>query len=265
MLRHRLMIALAIFFMTALSGMAAGHAVSHPAKLEPETLNYKVMFKWGLINKQAGRASLALTHTPKGYSAMLAAASEPWADKIYRVRDTLNGRMTYADLTPKKKKKIAHEGGEHKHDVVKYNYSTPGKVSADCIRRVYKKGELKVDERRQLSSEGDAIDMLSSFYYMRTLPFEKWAKGHVQTIDIFSGKRKELLSIKYHGIDNLDIDGVKHPTYHITFTFTSGNGEKTSDDMDAWIATDKSRIPLRLEGRLPVGKVHCIYTGSGKQ
>ena len=265
MLRLRLPIAISALLIAASACLAAGHATSaRHSKLEPETLNYKVMFKWGLINKQAGHASLALTHGKNEYLATMAAASEPWADRIFRVRDTLNGRMTFADFTPLYYEKIAHEGNEHKHDVVQYNYNKPGLVHADCIRRVYKKGELKVDERRELQAEGSAIDMLTSFYYMRALPFEKWEKGHTQSIDIFSGKRKELLSIKYHGKEKLDVDGQERDAYHISFIFTSGGGKKTSDDMEAWIATDETRIPLRLEGRLPVGKVHCIFTGKGK-
>lgn len=93
---------------------------------------------------------------------------------------------------------------------------------------------------------------------MRTLPFEKWKPGHVESVDIFSGKRKELLSIVYSGKVDISVNGVTRPAYHITFKFTSGGGVKTSDDMDAWIAADNTRVPLRLEGKLPVGKVHCI-------
>ena len=226
--------------------------------LEPETLRYSVMFKWGLINKKAGSATLSLTHGSDSYKAHLAARSEPWADRIFRVRDTLNGHMTYSDFTPLYSEKIAHEGNEHKHDVVNYDYTKPGKVQADCIRKVYKKGELAVDERRQMSSDGQAVDMLTSFYYMRTLPYEKWQPGHVESIDIFSGKRKELLSIVYSGKEDVDINGEKRQAYHITFKFTSGGGKKTSDDMEAWISADNSRVPLRMEGKLPVGKVHCI-------
>lgn len=228
----------------------------------PETLNYKVMFKWGFINKKAGTATLTLKHGSDGYHTHLAAKSEPWADRIYRVRDTLIGRMTYKDLSPTLYEKIAHEGSEQKHDIVKYDYSTPGLVRADCVRKVYKKGVLAVDETRELSSQGDAVDMLTSFYFMRNLPYESFKPGHVTKIDIFSGKRKELLSITYHGIVDADLDGTTAKAYYITFTFTSGNGKKTSDDMEAWISTDANRIPLRLEGKLPVGKVHCIYTGS---
>lgn len=250
-----------ILFITAIILASGAYAAGNSRRMAPETLHYKVMFKWGLINKQAGTAVLSLRHGAESYDATMAARSEPWADRIFRVRDTLNGRMTYADFTPLVYEKIAHEGSEHKHDVVHYDYSTPGLVKADCLRKVYKKGKLKVDETRQLTSEGNAIDMLTSFYYMRRLPYDTFKPGHVTEIDIFSGKRKELLTITYHGIVDADLDGTTSKTYYITFTFTSGNGKKTSDDMEAWISTDKERIPLRLEGKLPVGKVHCIYTG----
>ena len=32
--------------------------------------------------------------------------------------------------------------------------------------------------------------------------------------------------------------------------------------MDAWISADARRIPIKLEGKLPVGKVHCLYDGN---
>lgn len=227
-------------------------------KLEPETLHYRVMFKWGLLNKKAGTATLSLNHDNKTYTSQLTAKSEPWADRIFCVRDTLNGKMAYDGFTPLFYEKIANEGNEHKHDIVRYDYSDSPKINANCSRKVYKKGVLKIDEDKEMSAENRAVDMLTSFYFMRTLPYEQWQPGHIEDIDIFSGKRKELLSIVYAGKVNLEVNGVDRAAYRITFKFTSGGGKKTSDDMEAWISADSDRIPLRLEGKLPVGKVHCI-------
>lgn len=223
----------------------------------PETLQYRVMFKWGLINKKAGSATLTLTHGPAGYESLLSAKSEPWADKVFCVRDTLIGRMTYGAMQPTYYEKIAHEGNEHKHDIVRYDYSDPNKVTADCTRKVYKKGVLQIDEKRSMESDGYALDMLTSFYFMRSLPFASWQPGHTEQYDIFSGKRKELLSIEYGGVRNVTINGAECPAYWITFKFTSGGGVKTSDDMEAWISADNRRVPLKMQGKLPVGMVHC--------
>ena len=226
-----------------------------------EQLRYKVLYRWGLINKTAGYATLRML--PGGgetCTAQLTAASEPWADHFYKVRDTLTSVMNRADYTPRFYEKIAHEGTELKHDIVRFSkkgYTSTG----DCVRKVWKKGKQKVDEARTLTARGTTVDMLTSFYYMRTLPYEQWKSGHKEELNIYSGKRKELLTITYHGIDDVETENHSFRCYHITFTFTSDDRKKTSDDMDAWITTDSRRLPVRLEGTLPVGKVHCLYTG----
>lgn len=229
---------------------------SRPA-MPDETLHYNVMFKWGLINKKAGRATLSLHRTDTAYISTLTARSEPWADRFFRVRDTLNGRMDL-DRRPLFYEKIAHEGSDHKHDRVVYDYSQPGNVIGRCIRKVYKKGNLEVDETRTLEAENYAVDMLTSFYYMRNLPFESMAPGHTTVVPIFSGKQKETLTIRYVGEDDVDLNGSRLPAYHVKFIFTSRGGTKSSDDMDAWISTAPARVPLRMEGKLPVGKVRCL-------
>ncbi|MDO4318947.1 MAG: DUF3108 domain-containing protein [Bacteroidales bacterium] len=221
-----------------------------------ETVSYKVMYKWGLINKQAGRATINIRHEGDKYLMALVARSEPWADKFFCVRDTLIGSMNARTFTPIIYEKMSHEGAEDKHDVVRFERHG-NTVTGYCTRRVIKKGQLKIDDSRVLKAEGVTVDMLSSFYYMRSLPFDKWHQGQQSTINIFSGKRKELLTFKYHGIEDVKIDGKVYRCYHITFIFTGDGGRKSSDDMDAWLTADSRRLPVQLEGKLPVGKVRC--------
>lgn len=252
----RLGLLLAIIIATVAPALAQQHLSN--MHFTPERLQYKVMFKWGLINKQAGTAVLTLTRDSLHYYPTLTARSAPWADRIFRVRDTLIGRMDIDGLVPRRYEKIANEGDERKHDVVVYDYTRPGLVHAACTRRVEKNGRLHIDEQREMDAETTAVDMLTSFYYMRSLPFADWRPGQQTSVAIFSGKQKETLTLRYAGIETVDVDGSPVSAYHITFLFTSKGGTKTSDDMDAWISTDNRRIPLRLTGKLPVGRVNCI-------
>lgn len=240
------------FVMIAIAVQAADFA--------DETLNYKVMFKWGLINKNAGSVAITLRNAGDRYNARLTAASASWADKFYRVRDTLNAKIIRQGLSPVFYEKISHEGSEDKHDKVIYKRDGH-RVSADCVRKKWKNGRLVTDETRRLEATGTTVDMLTAFYYMRQLPYEKWNTGHVLTINIFSGKRKELLTIKYIGKENVKTDLGTKSCYHISFIFTGDGGKRTSDDMDAWISVAPDRIPYKLEGKLPVGKVRCFFTG----
>jgi len=247
---------LTISAISATCGTAGDTSASFDWK--DESLTYNVMFKWGLINKKAGSATLTLRAGSDDYVTQLTAASEPWADRIYQVRDTLNGRIIRDGFRPAFYEKIANEGGERKYDTVEYDYDKLPEISAECLRMVYKKGKLKINERRTLTAHGTTVDMLTSFYFMRHLPFETWKPGQSETVNIFSGKQKELLKISYLGEIDLKIGNNIRRCHHISFSFTSSGGRKSSDDMEAWISTDSRRIPLRLEGKLPVGKVHCV-------
>lgn len=233
----------------------------HAFTFSNESLNYKVMYKWGLVNKQAGHATLSLKNNGANYDTRLVAASEKWADSFFKVRDTLTGSVRRNDFRPIIYKKMTHEGGERKHDEVRYTYSG-NSVVGDCIRIKWdKKGNKTVNEKRTLAASGITMDMLSSFYFMRSRPYNEWKAGHKQTINLFSGKRKEILTLTYHGVDDIEIDNRKYRAYYITFTFTDPSKPKnqTSDPMEAWISTDSKRIPLKLEGKLKVGKVQCFY------
>ena len=54
-----------------------------------EKLNYIVTYKWGLIHKDAGEVEIYKKPKGDGYELKLVAKTKPWADRIYKVRDTL--------------------------------------------------------------------------------------------------------------------------------------------------------------------------------
>ena len=66
-----------------------------------ESIDYRVMYKWGLVNKQAGTVNLSTRRADAGsIKARLTARSEKWADEFYAVRDTLLGQMNIATMEP---------------------------------------------------------------------------------------------------------------------------------------------------------------------
>lgn len=228
-----------------------------------ETLTYDVMYKWGLINKKAGSVSLTTTPLPgkPHFSSELTGATAPWADKFFEVRDTLRGTILKSSFLPLHYEKISHEGGAYDRNILSYQRSGDSvTANAKVWRRKKKEKEATYTEKTH-SASGPTVDMLSSYYYMRHIDYSKMTAGESVKLNVFSGKRKEILTIKYDGKTDVTVNGRTLPSYHIIFTFTSGDGKKTSDDMEAWISTGEERIPLLLEGRLPVGKVRCVYSG----
>lgn len=224
-----------------------------------ETLHYTIAYKWGMIHKETGEATLTLRNSGSQYDISLTARTRPWADKIFKVRDTLRSTMDRAQLHPLSYTKISHEGGKYGRDDIKYTYMR-GQTYGHATRTRVKKGKT-TRSKIMLSASGSAFDMLSIFYYLRTLDYAHLRKGTVHKTIVFSGKKKEILSIRLIGIEKTSVKKRNNvPAYHVRFQFTSENGRKSSDDMDTWISADDSRIPLRLEGNLPIGKIKCYLT-----
>lgn len=218
-----------------------------------ETLNYEIVYHWGMIWKHAGDATLSLKKTSSGYNAQLTGKTRSWADKVYPVRDTLKCTMD-AKLRPLRYEKLTHEKDYYARDVVKFSYNY-SHTSAHCTR-YRKSGTTTID----LSAKAQAYDMLSVFYMLRNLDYNELSRNKNYTTVIFSGKEKEYLTINYKGVETIKMrDGSKLKAHRIAFKFTQEGGKKSSDNITAWMSTDESRIPLMLVGKLPVGEVKCYY------
>lgn len=229
------------------------------AQFADETLEFHIVYHWGLIWKHAATAQLSIRSAGSVYHAQLTARTRSWADKMYRVRDTLSCTIEKNRLRPTEYVKSTHEGKHTGTDVVRYTYRGDS-VYAHCSRF----RPAKATRDTLLASEGKAYDMLSVFYYLRQLDFDRMLAGDRFKTTMFSGKRKELLTIRCVGIEEIELrDKTKHQAYHIKFRFTQDGQKKSSDDIDTWISTDERRIPLMLRGKVSIGEIRCYYVTPG--
>ena len=120
----------------------------------------------------------------------------------------------------------------------------------------------EVKAEKTLTANGPVYDMLSIFYYLRKLDYAQLNKNKIYTATVFSGNKKETIKIKSLGLEKVKLkDNITRDAYHIKFNFTREGGKKSSDDMDTWISTDPSHIPLYITGKLPIGEVRAYYVG----
>ena len=229
------------------------------AVLVNETLTYDVIYKWGFINKVAGYATMSLRDEGDCYKATVYAENAPWANSIYMLRDTLYTTFTKVGLYPLEYTYIAHEAGKYKKDVLEFSHN--GDVFTANVQR-FKQSSPKepvVKSTKHLEANGMTVDMLSAFFYLRSLDFDNMSNGQSVTVNIFSGSKKEKLRITYLGRSQITLNKKNFDTYHINFTFTR-NGKVSSDPISGWMSADSQRIPLKVEGSLAVGKVCLLYT-----
>ena len=222
---------------------------------QKETVDYEVVYHWGIIWKHAANATLSISPEGSMYNTKLTAATRSWADKFYSVRDTLTCAIKRDGFLPVKYTKIKHEGGDYGLDIVEYEY-TQDSIFGHCTRVREKKPVRKLT----LSSTGVTLDMMSAFYYLRTIDYGKMKRGEKVTTSIFSGKRKEIFTVEYRGIENIELrDKSTYDAHKVVCTFAQPGKKKTSDDIVAWFSLDEKCVPLMVKSRLPIGEFRVYY------
>lgn len=226
--------------------------------VQPENLTYDIIYQLGFLWKRAATATLQLTVRPNSYHSVMTARTLPFADNIFRVRDTLVADMhRNRDLLPIYYAKLADEGGTYRKDEVHYTHtssSTTGKI------RLYRPKRNAVEDYT-LTEPGIVYDMLSIFYVIRSFDFRAMTMNQLYKTKIFSGKSLEYLDIEYLGQEILKQNKKEYSTFKVRFRFYDTSGKKTSDNISAWISTDSQRIPLKVEGKLALGSMKAVYTG----
>lgn len=218
MLRHRHMkntgslrrIAFGILFWSMANGIYAANDSGYATRMAI----LRCHIPTGISLEEGATATLQLTEYPDKYTSVLKARTLPFADNIFKVRDTLAIRMQRnKELLPIYYAKLADENGTYRKDEVNYTYdgnSTTGNI------RLYRP-KRNVIEDYTLTEPGIVYDMLSIFYVIRTFDFRAMEMYQIYNTKIFSGKNLEHLEIEYLGQEILKQNKKEYSTYKLRF------------------------------------------------
>jgi hypothetical protein len=156
---------------------------------------------------------------------------------------------------------------------VRDRYETYIDVNSICplmfIRRV-NEGGYKINqdvvfdqEYHDINSNGKQFekmpayvqDMLSAFYFARTLPFTKEKPGKIDSVTTFVDNQIWLLKIKFIRFDTIETDVGRIRCMLFEPLVQKGRIFKKSEDLTVWISDDKNHIPLRAKANIFVGSI----------
>jgi hypothetical protein len=104
-------------------------------------------------------------------------------------------------------------------------------------------------------------DMLSSFYYARTLDYENAKKGDVFVIYSYVDEKVFPIKIKFKGIKTISIRTGKYKCYLFNPVIQTGRIFKHEEDCSFYITADANKIPLLIEAQLMVGSIKMELSG----
>lgn len=215
-----------------------------------ETLTYRIHY--GLIN-----AAEAVMHVNDKYHYMngrpcykidIHGSTTGLFDVAFRIRDTWGAYVDTAALVPHRAYRNIEEGKYRKYEIVDFKHpqETATVINLD-------KETKKPKEKEQYPIPQEVFDMVSGYYYLRTVDFRNLKKNDIITIKGFYVDEVYDIDIKFLGRENIktkvgDINAlIISPILPENDLFDGANPVK------AWISDDLNKVPLKVQAKLKVG------------
>lgn len=206
-----------------------------------EVLEYRMHY--GIID--AGEARLEImpdlkTFGPRTTYHVVATGSSTGAfDWFFKVRDRYESYIDTHSIVPWLFVRRVNEGGYKISQDVSFNHAKNTATS--------NKATIPTPENVQ--------DLVSAFYYSRTLDFTNAQPGDLFAFDAYLDDEVFPMKIKFVGREELR---TKHGTIRcIKFhpQLLEGRVFKDKDDMTVWISDDDNKIIIRAQAEILVGSV----------
>lgn len=98
-------------------------------------------------------------------------------------------------------------------------------------------------------------DMLSAFYYARTIDYSKAKPGDEFSIDCFLDDELWPLKMRFVGRETIKLRNGKYRCLKFQPVVQQGRIFKTNDDLNVWVTDDANHIPVLAQAKVLVGSI----------
>ncbi len=153
-------------------------------------------------------------------------------------------------------------------------YDAGRKVPVRFIRKVDEGGfrfqqDYRFDHSRQIviDQNKDTIpiasgtqDMMSAYYFARSLDIEKYKKGDVISFNTIVDGKIEPLKVRYLGKATVKVDAGKFRCYKFQPLVQKGRVFNDSEDLTIYISADRNKVPVLVKAKILVGSIKMELT-----
>lgn len=220
-----------------------------------ERLNYVIHYKWGWVNSDVAKGSIAIDTVKLGgqrlFKARLSGRTVRFYDTFFKVREDFASWFTINGMRPVRFTRDTREGGYYVKNTFSYIWAPQHSYIEATIESKHK--DLYITT---IPLSDNTYDIPSLFCLARNLDFSKVKKGEryplVFAIDdeiftiylIFEGREKKFLK----GTGNIN-------TLKFAATLVAGEIFDGSADMYMWFTDDDNRIPVFFYAPIKVGEI----------
>jgi len=176
---------------------------------------------------------------------------------VSRVNDQWGALLDASDLLPVRSWRYIEEGRFRKKEFVDFDHDE-GIIDVRVVNN--ETGKLK-DPVIYEFEDPKMLDLISGYAFLRTINFDQYSIGDTIKLNGFFEDKIYKFNILYMGIDNVDTKLGEIEAYKLVPVMPDNKLFAGENSITAWFATDESRIPIRVEANMFIGRAGCEITG----
>lgn len=170
--------------------------------------------------------------------------------KLFYVKDNWGSYLDTTKIIPHHSYRHIEEGRYRKHEQVAFDHK---KKNAHV--KLYDRDNLNVIDTKDYPIPPQVQDIVSGFYFLRTLDFKKFKPGDTIHLTGFFDKETYNVKLIYKKKEWIETSIGKFESYVLVPVIPKNKLFRGDHPISVWVSNDKNKIPLRIKAKLMIGSL----------
>ena len=261
-MRKHVVILLGLFFIAAAPYKKDGYRkVKNTSFTRGEHLTYYAHY--GFITAAEGEVimdeNISSINGRPCYKVDVYGKTTKFFDVIAKVRNHWGTYIDTTSIIPQKFYRYIDEGSYKRNEIMEYDHEHDSLFVHTL--------DLETRELKRIDPyavKDNIQDVLSGFYYLRTVDFSKLSVGELISIDGFYKNKAFDFKVRYEGKDIIKTKLGKIKALKIAPVMPKNSVFDGENSIHLWLSDDENKIPLRVKTEMFIGSIKLdILTAEG--
>ncbi|MEQ8712092.1 MAG: DUF3108 domain-containing protein [Cyclobacteriaceae bacterium] len=176
-------------------------------------------------------------------------------DFFIRVRDQWGSYLDTTAIIPHQFYRNIEEGKYRKYEVVEFDHDLDSAIVLKMDKHT-----RKLKERKSFNIKDDSQDLISGYYYMRTLDYSKFNIGDTLKVPAFFDDENYEFKTTFVGREEVRTKLGKVHAIVLSPIMPENSIFDGENAIRIWLSDDQNKIPLKVKAKMFVGSVEIDIT-----
>lgn len=169
-------------------------------------------------------------------------------DLISSVRDNWGSYYDTTDLVPQQFYRYIKEGRFRKNEILYFDHQK----DSVTVAKLHKETK-RLEEKIEHGVIDNVQDMVSGYYYLRSIDFDRIPVGTIITINTFFDDKQQPFRVKFVGREEIKTKLGRVKSLILVPIIEKDSLFEEDNTLRVWLSDDLNKIPLKFQAKIYVG------------